>query len=56
MLERGSPVLPVADQAIPLDYFCDLLGEGAREQLHVQFAHGLWAGSCPPWWSPGPWG
>ena len=33
---RGGPLLPVADHSVLCEHFCDALGEGAREQLHVQ--------------------
>ena len=33
-------LLPVADHSVPCEHFCDALGEGAREQLHVQLAQG----------------
>ena len=37
---REGPVLPVADHSVPCEHFRDALGEGAREQLHVQLAQG----------------
>ena len=37
---REGPLLPVADHYAPCEHFCDALGEGAREQLHVQLAQG----------------
>ena len=37
---REGPLLPVADHSVPCEHFCDVLGEGAREQLHVQLAQG----------------
>ena len=37
---REGPMLPVADQSVPCEHFRDVLGEGAREQLHVQLAQG----------------
>ena len=33
---REGPLLPVADHCVPCEHFRDTLGEGAREQLHVQ--------------------
>ena len=33
-----GPLLPVADHFVRLKQFRDALGEGAREQLHVQLA------------------
>ena len=33
-------MLPVADHSVPCEHFRDALGEGAREQLHVQLAQG----------------
>ena len=33
-----GPLLPVADHSVPCEHFVDALGEGAREQLHVQLA------------------
>ena len=35
-----GPLLPVADQAVSREHLLDPLGEGAREQLHVQLAKG----------------
>ena len=35
---REGPLLPVADHSVPCEHFRDALGEGAREQLHVQLA------------------
>ena len=35
-----GPLLPVADHSVPCEHFRDALGEGAREQLHVQLAKG----------------
>ena len=35
-----GPLLPVADHSVPCEHFRDALGEGAREQLHVQLAQG----------------
>ena len=32
------PLLPVADHTVPCEQLCDALGQGAREQLHVQLA------------------
>ena len=37
---REGPLLPVADHSVPCEHFCDALGEGACEQLHVQLAQG----------------
>ena len=37
---REGPFLPVADHSVPCEHFCNALGEGAREQLHVQLAQG----------------
>ena len=37
---REGPLLPVADHSVPCAHFRDALGEGAREQLHVQLAQG----------------
>ena len=37
--EEG-PLLPVADHAVLREYRRDPLGEGAREQLHVQLTQG----------------
>ena len=37
---REGPLLPVADHSVPCEHFPDALGEGAREQLHVQLAQG----------------
>ena len=31
-------MLPVADHSVPCEHFRDAVGEGAREQLHVQLA------------------
>ena len=33
-------MLPVTDHTVPCEHFPDALGEGAREQLHVQLAQG----------------
>ena len=33
-----GPLLPVADHSVPCEHFHDALGEGPREQLHVQLA------------------
>ena len=38
---REGPLLPVADHSVPCEHFHDALGEGAREQLHVQLAEGF---------------
>ena len=38
---REGPLLPVADHSVPWEQFRDGLGEGAREQLHVQLAQGF---------------
>ena len=35
---REGPLLPVADHSVQCKHFRDALGEGAREQLHVQLA------------------
>ena len=35
---REGPLLAVADHSVPCKHFRDALGEGAREQLHVQLA------------------
>ena len=35
-----GPLLPVADHSVPCEHVRDALGEGAREQLHVQLAQG----------------
>ena len=35
-----SPLVPVADHSVLCEHFRDALGEGAREQLHVQLAQG----------------
>ena len=35
---REGPLLPGADHFVPCEHFRDALGEGAREQLHVQLA------------------
>ena len=37
---RMGRLLPVADHSVPCEHLCDALGEGAREQLHVQLAQG----------------
>ena len=37
---REGPLLPVADHPVPCEHLRDALGEGAREQLHVQLAQG----------------
>ena len=37
---REGPLLPVADHPVQCEHFRDALGEGAREQLHVQLAQG----------------
>ena len=37
---REGPLLPVADHSLPCEHLRDALGEGAREQLHVQPAQG----------------
>ena len=42
---REGPLLPVADHSVPCEHFRDALGEGAREQLHVQLAQGYWQSS-----------
>ena len=39
---REVPLLPVADHSVPFEHLSDALGEGAREQLHVQLAQGYW--------------
>ena len=35
-----GPLLPIADHTVSREHLRDPLGEGAREQLHVQFAQG----------------
>ena len=41
MFEPGrAPLLPIADHAVSREHLRDPLGEGAREQLHVQLAQG----------------
>ena len=37
---REGPLMPVADHSVPCEHFCDALGEGTLEQLHVQLAQG----------------
>ena len=38
---RESPLLPIADHAVSREHLRDALGEGACEQLHVQFARAI---------------
>ena len=37
---RKGPLLPIPDHSVSCEHFRDALGEGAREQLHVQLAQG----------------